>query len=467
MRDRRRARKIVGCTQALAWAGIMGAGSALAAGRPLPPPCSSPLPPGPVLHQFDGVAQLDRFGYSVAFGDVNGDGKADIIVGAVIGTRAKSGAIDRPGYVKVFDGANPATVIYTFNGYHAGDFFGWRVAAGDVNGDGKADVVVSALRFDVSRRLSDVGRITIFDGSTGTVIRTLDGEVTTEQLGDSLALADVNGDGKADLLAGGWAFDPAGGRGTNKNNGIVRLYDGATGAVLYTRIGTERAEGIQDEMGRAVAFGDVDGDGTLDIALGAGGGPGYVEVMQGPAYTTRLYLFRGDLSVGNEDQFGRTLAIADLNGDGKGEIVAGAHVGDGGGLGDSGWVRVFDGATGTLLHQFNGTASPDHFGIRVATGDVNGDGQTDVIVGAEWGTLPGTPPGSGYVRVHDGATGAVLTEFNGSCDFADQFNGDHLGFSLAVHDVNGDGKVNILTGAPDGDAGSLDNGYVRLHLDMF
>jgi FG-GAP repeat len=285
MRDRSRARMIAGWTRALALAGIMGAGSALAAGRPLPPPCSSPLPPGPVLHQFDGVAQLDRFGYSVAFGDVNGDGKADIIVGAVIGTRAKSGAIDRPGYVKVFDGANPATVIYTFNGYHAGDFFGWRVAAGDVNGDG------------------------------------------------------------------------------------------------------------------------------------------------------------------------------------KGEIVAGAHVGDGGGLGDSGWVRVFDGATGTLLHQFNGTASPDHFGIRVATGDVNGDGQTDVIVGAEWGTLPGTPPGSGYVRVHDGATGAVLTEFNGSCDFADQFNGDHLGFSLAVHDVNGDGKVNILTGAPDGDAGSLDNGYVRLYLD--
>jgi FG-GAP repeat len=127
----------------------------------------------------------------------------------------------------------------------------------------------------------------------------------------------------------------------------------------------------------------------------------------------------------------------------------------------------FDGDTGDIVHQFNGTASPDHFGIRIATGDVNGDEQTDVIVGAEWGTLPGTPPGSGYVRVHDGASGAVIAEVNGSCDFADQYNGDHLGLSLAVHDVNGDGKVNILTGAPDGDStGLLDNGYVRLFPDF-
>ena len=71
----------------------------------------------------------------------------------------------------------------------------------------------------------------------------------------------------------------------------------------------------------------------LDVALGAGGGPGYVEVMQGPAYTNRLYLFRGDLSVGNEDQFGRSIAIADLDKNGTGEIIVGAHVGDGDGLG--------------------------------------------------------------------------------------------------------------------------------------
>jgi hypothetical protein len=66
--------------------------------------------------------------------------------------------------------------------------------------------------------------------------------------------------------------------------------------------------------------------------------------------STRLYLFRGDLSVGNEDQFGRAIGVADLNGDGKAEVVAEAHVGDGSGR-DSGWVRIFDGATGTVLLQ--------------------------------------------------------------------------------------------------------------------
>ena len=296
------------------------------------------------------------------------------------------------------------------------------------------------------------------------MIRTHDGEVGTEQLGESLALADVNGDGKADLFAGGWAYDPAGGagRGTNKNNGIVRLYDGATGSVLYTRIGTERAEGIQDEMGRAIAFGDVDGDGVLDVALGAGGGPGYVEVMQGPAYTNRLYLFRATCrsetrtSSAARSQSPISTGTARVRSSRAPTWATAAGSGIRAGSGSS------TATTGEIVHQFNGTASPDHFGVRVATGDVNGDGQTDVIVGAEWGTLPGTPPGSGYVRVHDGASGAVLAEVNGSCDFADRFNGDHLGLSLAVHDVNGDGKVNILTGAPDGDSsGLLDNGYVR------
>jgi hypothetical protein len=215
-------------------------------------------------------------------------------------------------------------------------------------------------------------------------------------------------------------------------------------------------------MGRAVAFGDVDGDGRLDLILGAGGGPGYVEVVSGADFSTRLYLFRGDLSVGNEDQFGRAVAVADLNGDGKAEVIAGAHVGDGGGLGDSGWVRVFDGATGAVLFQFNGTGARDHFGESVAVGDVDGDGQLDVIAGAEWGTLAGVPPGAGYVRAFDGATGDVLLEVHGSCD------SDHLGTSVAVHDVDGTGRVNVLAGAPDGDASArLDNGYVRLYQDAF
>jgi hypothetical protein len=305
------------------------AGIAHGAGRPLPPPCTTPLPPGPIIEQLDGSEQLDRFGHAVAFGDVNGDGIADLIVGAPIGTRAKSGSIDRPGYVRVYNGANLTQPPREFTDPddNPGGLFGWRVASGDVIGDGSADVVVTALRAETSRSLEDQGSIWIFSGAAGffnedyvpPIPIRINGEKATEQLGESLALADIiniNDDGKAELLAGAWSYDPGAG-GTNKNNGIVRLYNVATGEVLFQRIGTARAEGIQDEMGRAVAFGYVDEDATLDLILGAGGGPGYVEVISGAdvisgvPVPTPLHLFRGDLSVGNEDQFGRAVAAAD------------------------------------------------------------------------------------------------------------------------------------------------------------
>jgi FG-GAP repeat len=93
MKDQGRAHMRMGGLQALVLAAVLGAGGVRAVGQPLPPPCDNPLPAGPVLHQFDGATQLDRFGHSVAFGDVNGDGMADIIVGAVIGTRASREAL--------------------------------------------------------------------------------------------------------------------------------------------------------------------------------------------------------------------------------------------------------------------------------------------------------------------------------------------------------------------------------------
>jgi hypothetical protein len=180
--------------------------------------------------------------------------------------------------------------------------------------------------------------------------------------------------------------------------------------------------------GARVALGDVNGDGIPDIITGAGpGGTPMVAVFDGAtgqlirqftAYTTA---FTGGIFV----------AAADFNGDGRADIVTGADAGGGP------EVRVFDGATGAIIRDF--MAYDVHFGggVRVAAGDVNGDGVPDIITGAG-------PGGGPQVKVIDGVTGGLLQTFMA---YAVGFHG---GVYVAAGDVNGDGHADIITGAGAG-----------------
>ena len=154
------------------------------------------------------LSELVRgFGYWIYYeppvvvaGDVNGDGKADFIVGAWLA--APGGRADA-GSAYVYSGAD-GSILYQRDGAAAGDFFGYSVSmAGDVNGDGKADFIVGARSADPGGRVR-AGSVYVYSGADGSILYQKDGVATNDNFGYSVSMAgDVNGDGKPDFIVGG------------------------------------------------------------------------------------------------------------------------------------------------------------------------------------------------------------------------------------------------------------------------
>jgi hypothetical protein len=200
---------------------------------------------------------------------------------------------------------------------------------------------------------------------------------------------------------------------------VVRVFDFATGANLYTITAYSNFNG-----GVRTAVGDVTGDGVPDIitAPGFGGGP-HIRVFDGStgALVGEFFAYAASFTGGVY------VAVGDTNGDGVGEIITGA--GETGGP----HVRVFN-LAGQVLNEFFAYAASFTGGVRVASGDVNGDGFADIITGAG-------PGGGPHVRVFSGVPGGgILKEFF-AYDAA--FRG---GVFVAAGDVNGDRIADIVTG---------------------
>ncbi|HTK78018.1 MAG TPA: VCBS repeat-containing protein [Gemmataceae bacterium] len=196
-----------------------------------------------------------------------------------------------------------------------------------------------------------------------------------------------------------------------------------------------RREDFQDFMayhpdfrgGVRVAVGDIDGDGVSDIITAPGPGmPSLVRVFNG----RDLSLMREFYAFDGQYDRGVWVAAADLRRDGRAEIICGA---DEGGLPV---VRVFDGATGQRLTEFAAYEGQFRGGVRVAVGDVNGDGSPDII------TAPG-PGRPALVRVFDGRNprASVLSQFDA---YELAFVG---GAFVSAADFTGDGRAEVVTGA--------------------
>ena len=390
-------------------------------------------------------------GYSVfTAGDVNGDGYADVIVGA-------------PYYNDIANGLTNAGAAFVYFGSSAGlsttanwsvlgtqDHTGWGnvgtsvATAGDVNGDGFSDVIVGAPFQDTDdESMAWVGAASVYLGSSSTLAATpgwsAGGSAGDSEFGFSIASAgDVNGDGYDDILVG----DPNYSDSFSQEGAVFLYLGGPTGPIGPALIGVGDQAGAH--FGYSVSSaGDVNGDGYSDVIVGAPGEN---------SNTGKVYLYLGGplglpataswTAVGQNpgDSFGHSVAAAgDVNGDGYGDILVGAPGGD--------RAYAYYGSSSGLPSSpswtLYDTSGDNTFGQALSTaGDVNGDGFSDVIVGA-----PGYSGSTGKACLYLG--GPLGLPATASWTAVGENLGDSFGYSVATAgDVNGDGYSDVIAGAP-------------------
>ncbi|MCP3978606.1 MAG: DUF11 domain-containing protein [bacterium] len=399
-------------------------------------------------------------------GNVNGDEFADVIVG-VYGYDGQTGRAQV--FYGSATGLSP-TADWTVEGEQAGSRFGRSAAtAGDVNGDTYSDVVVGADQYDGGE--DDEGRIYLFYGSaTGlspTAAWAAESNDTGASLGISVATAgDVNGDGKSDIIAGAFHYDSGI---LHLNEGAAFVFHGASSIPSTVPDLLIQPDVAQSLLGGSVGTaGDVNGDGYADVIIGAddwdapAGNAGAAFVHYGSVNGLSATPDWTVTGIGTDEHFGRSVGTAgDVNGDGYADVVVGADSHDGAGT-DSGRVLVYHGSAAGLATTASWSVDSGQGGARlgrsVATaGDVNGDGFSDVIAGAiSW---DGEEINGGAAFIYYGSAAGLST--GPAWDSVNAGDSKH-GFSVAsAGDVNGDGYADVIVGAPDfGGASLLGRAYV-------
>ena len=261
-----------------------------------------------------------RGGVRIARGDVDGDGVADIITGPGPGAGP---------HVKVFSGAD-GHLMRSFLAFTASFANGVHVAAGDVNADGRADVIVGA----------DAGgppHVKVFDGATGALRSSFYAYGATFTGGVRVAAGDVDGDTRADVIAG---TGPGAG-------GQVKVFSGASGALIRSFL----PYGPSFTAGVYVAAGRVDGDAPADIITGTGAGVAHLKAFSGTTGAVLMsFLPYGPSSIG-----GVRVAAGQVDRDARADVIAagGPH------------ITVFSGADASTLSSFL-TGGPGSGAVFVA-----------------------------------------------------------------------------------------------------
>ncbi len=457
----------------------------------------------------------DALGASVATGDLNGDGIPDIAVGA---PGANGVGFDN-GKVYVFFGRANLTASIDLArdkadveilGEAGGDRFGSALAIGDLNGDAKNDLIISAPRADTGQ-LPDAGKVYVVYGNlvgatedsiTRLASATIIGSQRSLRFGASLVVGKVvpkNNSTAADLIVGAPGFDVTGAAPLNEVGAMMAFFGGpnftrtidlSTTPPNYLVTGTM----VGAEIGTTLAVGDFNGDTLFDIAIGGplansnglkGSGIVYLalgasnlEGVKNTSQASSLILFGS----AEGDGLGSAIVMGDLNGDGKSDLIISSIGADAQGVSrkDVGGVFVIYGGSNLQNRPVdltvigagaNDDLYPDALGKSLAVGDFNGDGVPDLAIGAPGADLIDSkrdPVGAVYVIY--GSRNGLTGIFDLAMRPADWMvigadPGDNLGNgSMAMGNVNGVDPSDIILGMPRGRSVNntrIDAGEVR------
>ncbi|WP_138484875.1 FG-GAP-like repeat-containing protein [Dyadobacter bucti] len=394
-----------------------------------------------------------KFGRAVdGVGDVNGDGYSDVAVGAPLYDKGQS----NEGAVFVYQGSalgiNVNTAL-TLESNQAEASFGQSVAgAGDVNGDGFSDLVTGAILFDKGQ--NNEGAAFVFHGSAAGVNTNaavvLENNQASAAHGWSVASAgDVNGDGYGDLVVGSYLYDNG-----QVNEGAAFVYHGSQAGANPVAAVTLESNQAEARGGISVACaGDVNGDGYSDILVGVWqfdqgeANEGAVMVHQGSA--TGIIKTPVSTMEGNQAHAAMGWSVksaGDVNGDGYSDIIAGANMFDNGQVDEGAafvWCGGAEGVNIAPVFSHKGNQNEAQFGWSVkGAGDVNGDGFGDIIVGAPAYDNGQSDEGTAFIY-HGSANG--ISNVNAYVE-SNQINAA-MGKSVSgAGDVNGDGYDDVIVG---------------------